>query len=62
MNFLFEERIILLRIFGFLCFCDSTSLKICGAITDILVIRNYTSHCFFRILGSISMKFGQILV
>ena len=61
MNLLFEE-IIPSQDIWFFCFCDSTSLKICDSITDILVIRNYTSHYFFRILGSIRMKFGQILV
>ena len=33
----------------------------CDALIDISV-RSYNVDCFFRILGSIKMNFGQILV
>lgn len=43
-------------------FCEFTYLKICGIITDIIAYWKLYFDCFFRILGSSNMKFGQTLL
>ena len=44
------------------CFDKSTNFKICDVIIGILANRSYAFDCFFKILGSIKIKFGQIIV
>ena len=59
-TFLFEEKkgVLFSRYLDFLVLGESTNF-ICDAVVDTLVV---TFICFFKILGSIKIKFGQLLV
>ena len=59
-TFLFEEKkgVLFSRYLDFLVLGESTNF-ICDAVVNTLVV---TFICFFKILGSIKIKFDQILV
>ena len=57
-----KKKCFIFKIFGFLCFDESTNFKISDVTIGIFANRSYTFDWFFRILGSIKIKFGQIIV
>ena len=48
---------------GFRVFDKSSNFKVCDVNMDITAhIRSYTFNSFSRVLGGITMKFGQVIV
>ena len=64
MDFIWQKtKILFSRYLIFALLMNSQMSKICDVILDITAYQQwYCFDCFFRILGSIKMKFGQIIV
>ena len=63
MIFLFEEEIMFhLQYLDFRLFHECKNSKICYVIMDMIASNSYTFECFFRALGGIKIKIGQVLL
>ena len=59
---IWRKNVSLLRYLDFCVFVKSADLKIHDVIKSIATYGSYNCACFFWLLRSIKMKFGQILV